>query len=827
MISIEAHRTAIGRFSGKARYHSRTIACKSGCIDLMCFMIILMLLELLIYGAFVMTLFFLFNYIIAFLMLTLSYGYSYLVIKHGTGILCTMMRTLAKTELTRMDSSSPPNGIPNGFPNGIKDQPLIPCSYLSTFVFDGRGKHLNTNRMWYNSCNLEKFLNTNCTSYNYCKLDGGDGKCHHGDYNLYYRLLGHEMMGHEMMEMYDIDHNISIPAIYDTEYYHYGDRRILVKCGPILDLFKTVKECTQKLLHIICITVICCSCINICINVCSRMISATYFNSCKLNLELYSLNHLKLIQLLIDGDVESNPGPVNYTETPKGKGRPKKTKRGYNFGKPRVLNFNSSINDNRFKNQSNLIHLKDIQPWGSMSQPTLIKSQFSPRPDLNCKVSVIQADIVNIKIDAIVNAANEKLLGGHGIDGIIHAKAGPNLKEKCKDFPILNASGHRCHTGQCKVTDTKGCPKLNCDYVFHTVGPRVENEKLMDTYKGLLRDCYENCLLNVLANPVKSIVFPCISTGIFKFPNEEAAHVALKGVRSWLETYHTQIEQIVFCTYEDEDFKIYQRLTSEYFPISDKPSLTTDNMEWKNDNPSTQSSKSDVNLEAKKTKCDIGEVEKYDPDSSDKDGILPDKRYSPSDNVCNDENVGISSSTDVMTTNYSDCSGTINRRQPVKLENYRVNVCFFNSIIQVLYSFPSFHDYLAQTSVSNTVIEAFRDLFEAMNSANGVVTTFPYVNQLQLPNYNLGMQYDVAEALRFMIENCYPDYSESIFGVTIDESFECEERLGGCKRKYNKPENHRILKLQIRETSDVQTVQHLLESNIDYHIPEDYKCELT
>ena len=406
------------------------------------------------------------------------------------------------------------------------------------------------------------------------------------------------------------------------------------------------------------------------------MNSATHLDSSKLDLELYSLNHLKLTQLLIDGDVEANPGPVNHTETPKGKrGRPKKNKTFK--GKPRVLNFDSVVTDNRFKGQSNLIHLQDIQPWSSMSRQSSTKSQFSPRPDLNCKVSIIEASIVNIKIDAIVNAANEKLLGGGGVDEIIHATAGPELKRKCKDFPILNAHGHRCQTGHCKVTDTKGCPDMKCNYILHTVGPRVENKNLMATYKGLLRDCYENCLLNFLSNSVRSIAFPCISTGIFNFPNEEAAHVALKAVRSWLETHHAKIEQIVFCTYDDENFKIYQRLASEYFPTSDNPSLTTNDIKCRNDNPSTPSSKSDIEcIESKKGKYNNAEVVKCNPKHTDED---------------------------------LDCSGTNTRRQPVKLDNYRVNVCFFNSIVQVLYSFPSFHDYLAQTSVSNTVIETVKD----------------------------------------------------------------------------------------------------------------------
>merc|ERR1711973_911861 len=100
-----------------------------------------------------------------------------------------------------------------------------------------------------------------------------------------------------------------------------------------------------------------------------------------------------------------------------------------------------------------------------------------------------------------------------------------------------------------------------------------------------------------------------------------------------------------------------------------------------------------------------------------------------------------------------------------------------------------------------------------MKSAHEVIVTAPYVNELQLPHYQFGIQYDAQEALSYMMENCYPDIDESIFGVTIDESFECEERLGGCKRMYNKPESHRILKLTIPETSELHSVQQLLDSH--------------
>ena len=181
---------------------------------------------------------------------------------------------------------------------------------------------------------------------------------------------------------------------------------------------------------------------------------------------------------------------------------------------------------------------------------------------------------------------------------------------------------------------------------------------------------------------------------------------------------------------------------------------------------------------------------------------------------------------DNVIDDHSDSGEIVTRRNPVKLENNCVNVCFFNSIVQILYSLPLFHNYLAVTLVDNNVVEVFKDLFEAMNFASGIVTTFPYVNQLQLPHYQFGNQYDAPEALTYIIEECYPDYSKSNFGVTIEESFVCEERLGGCEEKFDKPECQRILPLRIEETFEIQTVQNLLDKHVDYHIPEDYRCEL-
>ena len=134
-------------------------------------------------------------------------------------------------------------------------------------------------------------------------------------------------------------------------------------------------------------------------------------------LQMYSLHHLKLIQLLIDGDVESNPGPVtNNCVTPKGRGRPKKVAKG--FGK-RKLNFDNLDANNLYGNQ---INLDTNNIYGN---PNFLK-----------KISVVQSDILNVRCDAIVNAAKMSLLGGGGIDKAIHRKAGIAFSLKCRALPV-------------------------------------------------------------------------------------------------------------------------------------------------------------------------------------------------------------------------------------------------------------------------------------------------------------------------------------------------------------------------------------------------------
>lgn len=162
------------------------------------------------------------------------------------------------------------------------------------------------------------------------------------------------------------------------------------------------------------------------------------------------------------------------------------------------------------------------------------------------RIKIIRGDITKIKVDAIVNAANETLLGGGGVDGAIHRAAGPMLLEECKRLG-------GCKPGEAKIT--KGY-NLLAKYVIHTVGPIYKGGKNNEEEKLAL--CYRNCLKLAVENNIKTIAFPSISTGAYHFPIEIASQIAIREVKKFLETNKT-IKEVIFVLFSDKDFEIYKQ----------------------------------------------------------------------------------------------------------------------------------------------------------------------------------------------------------------------------------------------------------------------------
>lgn len=191
---------------------------------------------------------------------------------------------------------------------------------------------------------------------------------------------------------------------------------------------------------------------------------------------------------------------------------------------------------------------------------------------LDQRISLWQGDITTLKCDAIVNAANSQMLGCfsplHGcIDNIIHTMAGVELREKC--YQIMNAQGHEEETGKFKITPGYNLP---AKYVIHTVGPIVMG-RLTEKHKELLASCYRSCLEIADAYHLKSIAFCCISTGVFMFPQDKAAEIAVHTVREYLDTHpDTGIEKVIFNVFKDTDYEIYDSILNHKIRI-DKPVL--------------------------------------------------------------------------------------------------------------------------------------------------------------------------------------------------------------------------------------------------------------
>lgn len=169
-----------------------------------------------------------------------------------------------------------------------------------------------------------------------------------------------------------------------------------------------------------------------------------------------------------------------------------------------------------------------------------------------------QGDITRLNADAIVNAANSALLGCfvpcHGcIDNAIHSASGLQLRDECHN--LMTAQGHEEPTGCAKITKGYNLP---CRYVLHTVGPIVSGA-LQQRHREELASCYRACLTLAAKRGLKSVVFCCISTGEFQFPNDEAARIAVNTVMAFLMT-PSSIERVVFNVFKDIDFEIYREL---------------------------------------------------------------------------------------------------------------------------------------------------------------------------------------------------------------------------------------------------------------------------
>lgn len=181
-------------------------------------------------------------------------------------------------------------------------------------------------------------------------------------------------------------------------------------------------------------------------------------------------------------------------------------------------------------------------------------------------IKIIQGDITTLAVDAIVNAANQVMLGGGGVDGAIHRAAGRELFEACLKVPEVRP-GVRCPTGEARITPGF---KLPAKFVIHTVGPVYRDGLHGEPEK--LAACYRNSLALAAENGCKSIAFPCISTGVYGYPIDEAAKIAVREVEEFLAAKNAESAkgegralsrpqmEVIFCCFSDRDAVVYNSL---------------------------------------------------------------------------------------------------------------------------------------------------------------------------------------------------------------------------------------------------------------------------
>lgn len=185
----------------------------------------------------------------------------------------------------------------------------------------------------------------------------------------------------------------------------------------------------------------------------------------------------------------------------------------------------------------------------------------------NDRIGLFRGDITTLSVDAIVNAANNSLLGGGGVDGAIHRAAGRGLLAECRTLG-------GCPTGLSKITDAYNLP---CKKVIHTVGP-IYDDTDPDESEADLRSCYRSSLELAVQNGVKTVAFSAISTGVYGYPSMDAAHVACDTVRKYMDGEDGgKLDKVIFVTFEEKDVRAYNSLLPRHFPPNIPSSTDQDN----------------------------------------------------------------------------------------------------------------------------------------------------------------------------------------------------------------------------------------------------------
>lgn len=177
-----------------------------------------------------------------------------------------------------------------------------------------------------------------------------------------------------------------------------------------------------------------------------------------------------------------------------------------------------------------------------------LRTEFSGNTSKQTRIRMVQGDITKISdAEAIVNAANNSLLGGGGVDGAIHRAAGPRLLEECRML-------HGCNTGEAKITKAYD---LQCEYVIHTVGPIWSGGRSNEA--ELLANCYRNSLKIALEHNIRSVAFPSISTGVYSYPLEEAAQIAVRTVNEFIEGHQGELDLVEWVLFDRKSYEVYSR----------------------------------------------------------------------------------------------------------------------------------------------------------------------------------------------------------------------------------------------------------------------------